>query len=221
MLNKEASLKALEIFFKKNKIGKITNLFDLLETKSRMSVFRRLQELNYLTSYSHAGKYYTLPHIANFNILGLWNFEDIRFSKLGHLKETVLSLIKKSKFGKTHQELENELHVRVHNTLLDLVKVNKITRVKMKHDYVYMIVNDTDQLNKQLFLREEYYSVAIPTEISDWIIIQILASIIRGTKSESIELLKIVSDLKSRKVIVTEEQVDQVLNKFDLKKTLD
>ena len=52
--------KKLRTFFKKNQIAQMDDLFLLLETTSRMTVFRRLQELNYLSSFTHAGRYYTL-----------------------------------------------------------------------------------------------------------------------------------------------------------------
>ncbi|HPG30463.1 MAG TPA: hypothetical protein PLQ81_06720 [bacterium] len=38
----------------------------------KMTIFRKLKELSYITSYSHAGKYYTLNEIAKYNENGIW-----------------------------------------------------------------------------------------------------------------------------------------------------
>jgi len=34
-----------------------------------------LCQINYLSSYSHRGQYYTLPHIPDFDHYGLWSFQ--------------------------------------------------------------------------------------------------------------------------------------------------
>ncbi len=57
MLSKIIALKKLRTFFKKNRMARMDELFPLLETTSRMTVFRRLKELNYLSSFTHAGRY--------------------------------------------------------------------------------------------------------------------------------------------------------------------
>src|SRR3990167_11097540 len=56
-------------------------------------------------------------------------------------------------------------------------------------------------------------------ELPDYIIIEVLASTIRTSQTINIDYLKIVSELKEKKIMLTEEQVAHVLNKFDLKKT--
>src|SRR5664279_4186124 len=44
-----------------------------LGTPVDVTVFRKLQPLDYLTSYSHRGRYYTLREIARFDDHGLWS----------------------------------------------------------------------------------------------------------------------------------------------------
>jgi hypothetical protein len=220
MLKEKDSSVALEIFFKKNKLGKLTDLFHLLKTKSRMSIFRRLRKLQYLSSYTHSGSYYTLKNIPDFDSSGLWYFNQVGFSKFGSLKETLLHLIEQSESGKTHEELENKLHIRSHNTLLNLVNSNKITRIKIEGGYVYFSINFS-QSSKQISHRKNYSHRLKHSGLSDWIIIEILASIIRTTQRVCIQPSNIVLDLSSREIVVTEDQVNHVLKKFDLKKTLD
>lgn len=52
------SSRLLELL-KKNKIASIKELKSALGSNSSMTVFRKLQELNYITSCSHSGKYCT------------------------------------------------------------------------------------------------------------------------------------------------------------------
>ena len=97
-MEKDASA-MLKKFFKKNKIAQLVDLFNLLHTKSRMSVFRRLRELQYLSSYTHSGSYYTIKNIPDFNSSGLWYFNEVGFSKFGNLKETLIHIIDDSDSG--------------------------------------------------------------------------------------------------------------------------
>ena len=62
MLNKPDSLKKLQKLFLKQPIVDMSALSKILQTKSRMSIFRRLKEIKYFSSFTHAGKYYTLTN---------------------------------------------------------------------------------------------------------------------------------------------------------------
>jgi hypothetical protein len=219
MMKKEDSFHTLNLFFKAKRVARITDLFTLLGTNSRMSIFRKLSELNYLSSYTHAGAYYTLHHIPNFDSTGLWYFNEIGFSKKGNLKETLLNLIEKSESGMTHEELEKRLHIRVQNTLLDLINSNKINRTKISNCYLYTSVNEV-QSKRQIQNREAHMQGYKEMSFPDWIIIEILAAIIR-VKSITIDSQKIVSELKLRKNLITIEQVEKVISQLNLKKTLD
>ncbi len=219
MLKETGSSKVIKNYFKKNKLGKMTDFFRLLNTTSRMTVYRRLQDVQYLASYTHAGSYYTLKNIPDFNSSNLWYFNGVGFSKYGNLKETVLHLIEQSEFGSTHDELKIKLHVRVHNTLLDLVKLNKITRMKVNGEYIYSSIKLEESkkkiLNRKLYLNGFKYS-----GLSDGIVIEILASIIRSSKSKEIISSRIHLDLKLRGIDVEIKHIDEILEKLDLKKTL-
>ena len=50
---------------------------------SRRTAFRKLQDLDARTSYSHRGGYYTLDELADFDERGLWSFAGVRFSRAG------------------------------------------------------------------------------------------------------------------------------------------
>jgi hypothetical protein len=87
-----------------------------------MTVFRRLRKFEYVSSYTHAGRFYTRYDIARFDSEGIWFYDDMGFSQNGSLKNTVTYLVHHCDAGKFYSDLERQLRVRVHNVLLDLVK---------------------------------------------------------------------------------------------------
>ena len=116
MLAPEPSRQALTRLFQRQSVADLATLSTALKTSSRMSVFRRLSTLEYLSSYSHAGRYYTLRDIPQFDQDGLWQYQAVGFSRDGSLKATVERLVEQSEAGRTHPELHTRLQVRVHNT---------------------------------------------------------------------------------------------------------
>lgn len=58
----------------RSKIATIEELKQALGTAVDVTVFRKLKPLDYLTSYSHRGRYYTLREIARFDDKGLVSF---------------------------------------------------------------------------------------------------------------------------------------------------
>jgi hypothetical protein len=61
----------LKKHFKQTKIATLEELKKFLGTDVDVTIFRKLREQQYQSSYSHRGKYYTLKRIANFNSEGL------------------------------------------------------------------------------------------------------------------------------------------------------
>ena len=72
--------KKLVRFLKHNKIGTIEQLKAVLGTNVNITVYRKLKEVSYHTSYSHRGRYYTLDEVVRFDDNGLWFYHDVRFS---------------------------------------------------------------------------------------------------------------------------------------------
>ena len=70
------------------KVATMADLKEALGTDVDMTVFRKLRELSYLTSYSHRSSYYSLTDVADFDALGLWSFRSVWFSKFGTLVAT-------------------------------------------------------------------------------------------------------------------------------------
>src|SRR4030042_1109795 len=99
MLDQVASKKALKGLFRRVSVADLDTLSRTLQTKSRMSIFRRLKDIGYYSSYTHAGGFYTLAHIPQFDEYGLWLHQGIGFSKAGTQKATVLKLVETAPSG--------------------------------------------------------------------------------------------------------------------------
>jgi hypothetical protein len=127
----------LQEFLKRNRIGTLPELKHAMGTSATMTVFRKLKVLNYLTSYSDRGKYYTLRNIPEFDDSGLWTYRQTWFSKYGNLRETVQALVENGQGGWTAQELENQVHVETKQPLLNLVRLQQLVREKIGGVYVY------------------------------------------------------------------------------------
>jgi len=69
----------------RDKIATLPDLKRALGTDVDLTVFRKLKELDYLTSYSHGGRFYTLREIARFGADGLWSSTPAWFSRYGIL----------------------------------------------------------------------------------------------------------------------------------------
>ena len=129
--------KELKGLILENKITTMVELKEVMGTTVDATIFRKLRELCYLRSYSHRGKYYTLPEVARFNEQGLWSCRGVQFSKQGSLLNTIEHHVNDTVAGYFEYELESLLHVVVRVALLKLLKDNKIFRQKVSSRYLY------------------------------------------------------------------------------------
>jgi hypothetical protein len=147
-------LKSLRRVLRQHKVLDISGLQRAVKGRSRRSLFRDLAALGYQTSFTHTGRYYTLQEISDFDEQGLWFYGEIGFSRAGTLKETVAQQVEETPQGRTHGELSRLLRVRVHNTLLDLVRAKRIGREPYRGRLLYVSANAV-RASEQLQYREE------------------------------------------------------------------
>lgn len=150
----EEDLRRLQRMFRREKVLDMRTLGGRFPSRSRRSLFRDLAGLGYLTSYSHAGRFYTLPDIAEFDERGLWLLRDIGFSRAGTLKQTVAIQVEEARDGRTHAELQHLLGVRVHNTLLGLVREGRVAREPFEGLHLYVSA-DTERAAQQMERRRD------------------------------------------------------------------
>jgi hypothetical protein len=213
---KNRALDAIQALFQKEKILDMSQLYKALETSTRMTVFRYLQKLGSLTSYTHNGKYYTLPEIAQFDADGFWYFGDIGFSSHGTLVDTLAHVISVSESGKTNSELETRFRTRVQDALRTLLSTNKIVRTKPVNHHLYVssdpVISD-QQIKKRL-------KVGARRRLPDWIVGEILIETIRSFPIQP-QIDDVVKRLTKKGALITRGQVEQVFEEYGLeKKTL-
>lgn len=108
-----------------------------LGTEVDQTVFRKLTQLSYRTSYSHRGGFYTLASIPRFDEHGLWNCRGAWFSRQGTLLATAQSLVSDAPAGYFAYELEDLLHVSVKDALRQLVNDRRLDRQLLGPLYFY------------------------------------------------------------------------------------
>ncbi len=135
-----------------------------LDTQVAMTVFRKLRQLSYLSSYSHRGKYYTLAEIARFDQLGLWSHHGALFSRHGTLLNTCAVLVGDGEAGYTSDELmEHLLQVQVKDPLRNLTRQGRIRRTKVAGRWVHFA---TDSTVRSAQMRARHVWESQPTGLS-------------------------------------------------------
>lgn len=220
MLDLDASRIALERLFAKRPVADLTQLGRALGTRSRMSVFRRLRVLGYLSSYTHAGRYYTLVSVPEFDANGLWRWEQVGFSRDGTLKATVQRVVETSDAGHTQRELQLLLGVRVHNQLLELVEDRRLRResVKDEEEYVY-VAPERGRAAAQLEQRRALAGVGATVPPRPALEVEVLLEVVHGARLPEPDAAKLAERLAARGTRASVAEVAAVLEHHGLKKT--
>jgi len=135
-------------------IATLDELKQAVGTSVDVTVFRKLKPLNYLTSYSHRGRYYTLREIARFDEKGLWSQADVWFSQAGTLLATAEVFVNRSPRGYFADELARALHVEVQDALHQLAQQRRVTRQIVSGLYLYTAIDRTVQQGQLLTRRK-------------------------------------------------------------------
>jgi hypothetical protein len=143
---------ALRTLLLRNKIATLDELKQSLGTAVDVTVFRKLKPLDYLTSYSHRGRYYTLREIARFDEQGLWSQAEAWFSRFGTLLATAEAFIDRSPRGYFADELAPVLHVEVQDALHQLTQQGRVSRQIVSGRYLYTATDPAAQ-RRQLLAR--------------------------------------------------------------------
>ena len=136
--------------FDEHRILSLEQVKGFLGTPVKMTALRKLRALDYLSSYSHTGRYYTLKQVARWDARGLWVHKGIWFSRHGSLLETLAWLIEQSSDGRFASELEDMVRVRVQEALRTLYRRERVLRHQIGGQYLYVSMeNGTRQLERR------------------------------------------------------------------------
>jgi hypothetical protein len=137
----------------RNQIATLNDLKQALGTSVDVTVFRKLKPLDYFTSYSHRGRYYTLREIARFDEKGLWSQADVWFSRFGTLLATAETFVNRSPRGYFADELARALHVQVQDALHQLTQQRRVSREIVSVLYLYTATDRAIQRGQLLTRR--------------------------------------------------------------------
>jgi hypothetical protein len=151
---------ALGQLLRRNRIATLEELKAALGTQVNVTVFRKLKPLDYLTSYSHRGRYYALREVARFDAGGLWSHHAVWFSRYGTLLATAEAFVNHSPGGYFAEELARALSVEVHDALHQLVRERRLARQTVTGLYLYTSLDPTTR-QRQLLTRQS--AQAVPT----------------------------------------------------------
>ena len=154
MAKQEFDPEVIRSFLGNKRIATLSDLKQRLGTTSTMTVFRKLSALDYRSSYSHRGKFYTLGDIPDFDESGLWGHHGVWFSQHGNLVETAQEFVREAEAGRSATELEGLLHVECKRALLGLYRQKRIHRQPLSGVYVYLSAEKGKQ-RCQVLLRQE------------------------------------------------------------------
>ena len=220
MLSPGSSEKALRRLFRRQPVNEIAELQRVLETTSRMSVFRRLKVLGYLSSFTHGGRFYTLEELVCFDQWSLWFHRDVGFSRAGTLKATVLELIEGSSAGMAPKELVALLKLPVpgslYNTLHELLGSGRVRRQKDRALRLYLSA-DAARGEQQLAERQRRTACRQPllTPVPTETVIAVLVETLQV--ADAAVAASVVADrLRARDLDVTAAQVEQVFAHYGL-----
>jgi hypothetical protein len=220
MLSPKESRKVLLKMFRQKYIANLDELFRVLDTHSRMSVFRRLKPLGYLSSFTDAGGYYTLQDIPKFDPLGLWFYQGVGFSRAGTLKSTVVDIVHSSEAGKTPTELINLLRLNVanslHNTLHGLIEGKQLKRYRLQGLALYTSI-DSEIADKQIVARREKIKsgLPLPAVMSMEVTIAVLAEALRAGKV-LVAASTVAARLNAQGMPISVDEVQQVFSQYGL-----
>lgn len=214
---KKDKLEAARSIFQEKKVLLLADLISIFGITSRRSVLRYMKDMDYLVSYSHAGQYYTLRELAQFDADGFWHYEDIGFSKYGTLLNTITHLVGESESGMTNAELQEDCRLIVKAALIDLVNKNKLRREKKQKVYVYTSV-DQQKAEKQLSMRDKLQVIQYSVDNATALRILVKAyQLVQGTVSPE----QVAKALFKEGSKISVDVVRQVFDHYELKKTLD
>jgi len=209
-------LQRLRRLLRRQKVLDMRALQAQIEGRSRRSLFRDLASLGYTTSFTHTGRYYALAETPDFDDWGLWFHGEIGFSRAGTLRETAAVQVEDTPDGRTHGELSQLLRVRVHNTLLDLVRAGRIGREPYRGKLLYLSA-DPERATEQVQRRGETdrtlaEALRVPTDEE---VVEVLVETLRAAP-EVPEPLLVARRLVARGLRLEPRHVEQVFEEHGL-----
>ncbi len=211
---KQVDNRLTSLFFEK-KCWQIHELSDSLKM-AVISVRRHLKRVGYFRSYTHNGKWYTLGSIPAFNTHGLWQYDDIGFSKHGTLTRTIEILVRRSAAGYSALELKNLLGTPCHAILTQMYKGDKIDRLKTASQFVYLSVDrNINRRQRQMHQDALRKTEGLPLSAEAAVLV-----LVEFINHPGISFTQIVANLKHKlNMVVKPDDIARLFEQHGIKKT--
>ena len=210
------SAKTLVDLFASETVVDLLRIQGALGGASPMTAFRYLRQIPYRRSYNHNGRYYCLHEPSRYDRLGLWSMGDVHFSVNGSLGNTVRRLVYEMEAGATHRELQERVRVRVHNTLLTLLRRGEIERERLAQLYVYLhrdaAIREV-QIQRRGALLDAGEMARVGAGVPDEIVIQVLLALLHHPGATAAQVVRY---LRGHSPPISIAQVDAVFARYDL-----
>lgn len=139
------------------------------------------------------------------------------FSRHHTLRATIVQLVQQASAGRTHTELQALLRLRVHDTLRELTKAQKIGRLQLERLFLYVSI-EQEAARAQLAQRRCLLETSPPFEqIPATIVVEVLMEVIHGAKARA-DPSVIAARLDARGVVVTVGQVEEIFRRHAIEK---
>lgn len=147
------TLQSIENHFIAKNVLTLQNLSQYFNVSVR-TVQRMIIPVDTIRSYDHNGRYFSLEKLARFNSMGIWEYNNIHFSRFGTLKNTLVTIINNSSQGMDASQIKDVLGMDTRSFLFQYKDVSGIKREKVGSHYVYFS-SEPGQLSKQLSNRKQ------------------------------------------------------------------
>lgn len=201
--------------FRKNKVFTVQDLCTFLAC-SIPSARVKIKQWKSFTSYNQNGRFYTLPSVPRFDKNGIWQYQNIYFSRHGNLRKTVVYLVQKSGTGLSGEELSALLGLSYRSFMHHFKSVQGIRREKSQGVFVYFS-DDPVQYELQVKNRVIPARSGILKQLTESEAITILVALIKQ-QSLTAKKLSALPDVKRNKI--SKDMIQHFLNQHNLQKKI-
>ena len=214
---KTEKLQKINDLFVKHRILQMSDICTSFEDTSMRTIIRYLNEIGYYSSYNHAGMYYTITGIPEFDDYGFWGYKEALFSIYGNLKETIIAQIDNSEAGMTNNELAVLLRVNTRSTLTAMAARGVISRSKGHGVYIYYSV-DLDHREQQKSRRAALDEATVHNaEFDPYDIVDVLTAYIRGVRTPE----QVTAHLRYKRHSISSSIVAAIFERYGLEHDID
>src|SRR5256884_282696 len=146
---------------------------------------------------------------------GFWHYRQLGFPPQRPFRPPLVHLGKPPPAGQTHEELQDVLLLRVHNTLRLLVRARELQRRLFQDVYVYLSAKPKPA-SRQWAERQKLAPPPAPKELHPARVIDILVDLLHHPEDEA---RAVCQRLRAGGHPVTPEQIETIWAHYHLKKT--